>query len=235
MNIACPPDCIKCEFRIKSVFKNLDPDTISLMNAQKNLLKLKKGAIIFQQGESPKGVYCIHKGKIKICRLNVEGKNQIIRLAGEGEIIGYTSLINNSKYSSTAIVSDESLVCYLPQSVFNSMLKKDENFSYELIQMFCTELEKYEKSLTYATQRTVRERLAQCLLFLKETYGFLPKTQIINANFTREEIAVMIGTTRETATRVLYALSNENVIELAGKKLKILDLSQINKIANSNH
>ena len=101
----------------------------------------------------------------------------------------------------------------------------------EIIHLFSEELKKIESNLTKITQGPVKERIAQSLLLLKNKYGFDSDQATINITIKREELANMAGTTRETATRILYSFQEEKLIQLIGKKIKIVDLKGLIEVS----
>jgi CRP/FNR family transcriptional regulator len=100
------------------------------------------------------------------------------------------------------------------------------------MKLLSTQLKEAEIKLTHLAQKPVRERLAETLLFLKETYGFDPGTDVLSVQLSREEIANLVGTATETAIRLLSELNKEKIIELQGKKIKIINLKALVKTAN---
>ena len=97
------------------------------------------------------------------------------------------------------------------------------------------ELKEAERKITNTAQLPVKNRIAQSLLSLKKNYGVEGDNKTINVSIKREELANLAGTTRETATRLLYELQEQNLIELVGKKIKILDEKLLNSLSNAGH
>lgn len=230
--VALPPNCHQCESRYRSVFCDLEPVQLNEINEHKDFISFGKGQTVFNQGFRPQGLFCISKGKVKIHQLGNEGKDQIVRLAKEGDIIGYRALISGENYSGSATALDDVMVCLIPKSVFFQLLEKNSKLSFSIMNLLSHDLEKAEQRITDLAQKPVRERLAEALLFLKETYGFEPDSHTLNVSMSREEIANLVGTARETAIRLLSELKNEHILDLEGKKIKILNLSELIKVAN---
>jgi CRP/FNR family transcriptional regulator len=114
------------------------------------------------------------------------------------------------------------------------VLKADGNLSFEMMKLLSNQLREAEVKLTHLAQKPVRERLAETLIFLKETFGFEPDSTFIAVQLTREEIANLVGTATETAIRLLSELNREGVVELVGKKISIRNLRELVNIANLN-
>jgi CRP/FNR family transcriptional regulator len=160
-----------------------------------------------------------------------EGKEQIVRLAKSGDIVGYKALLSGDRYSATATALEDCNVCFIPREIFLVILQKDAALSFEMMKVLSDELKKAEEKITHLAQKPVRERVAETILFLKETYGLYADNHV-NVSLTREEIANLVGTATETAIRLLSEFNKDHIIELSGKKIKILDQNKLIKTAN---
>ncbi len=225
------PLCDECRSRVGNVFCALSSAQVSDMSSEKNCSIFKKGQIIFNEGNKPGGMYCINKGKIKLYQTGEEGKEQILRLAKEGDILGYRSLISGDVYSASASVMEDATVCFIPKSTFFNFLQTNSELSSAMMQLLSHDLKDAENRLTGLAQKPVRERMAEALLMLKEFYGS-DKDGLINAAVSREDIANIVGTATETTIRILSDFKSEKLIELVGKKIKIINLPGLLKAAH---
>jgi len=225
-------DCTNCVQGSKSIFCALKTEELELINQSKRCQIFEKGETIFQEAAAPKGIFCIEKGKVKVSQLGLDGKDQILHLAKDGDVMGYRATLSGDIYSCSATAIEQSHICFIPKDVFISLVEKNSKLALQIIHLFSKELKKIETNLTKITQRPVKERIAQSLLLLKNKYGVEADEATINITIKREEIANMAGTTRETATRVLYHLQENNVIELLGKKIKIINFKILINEAN---
>ncbi|HPA36860.1 MAG TPA: Crp/Fnr family transcriptional regulator [Chitinophagales bacterium] len=224
-------ECQHCSNRFNSVFCKTEHDHVKEIEAMKICSSYKKGETIFRQGAYAAGVYCINAGKIKLSMMGDEGKEQIIRMAKPGDIIGYKALLSGEKYNATAIAIEDTNICFIPKEIFLVILQKDASLSFEMMKVLSNELKRAEEKITHLAQKQVRERMAETILFLKETYG-LDKDDHVNIQLSREEIANLVGTATETAIRLLSEFNKEHIIELSGKKIKILNHPKLVKTAN---
>jgi len=226
------PSCESCRSRIDSVFCNLSEDDLANLSKQKHCNYYQKGQTVFTEGNTPSGLYCVNNGKIKISHFGFEGKEQIIRLAKDGDILGYRALISGESYSATATVFEESKICFIPKELFFDLLKTNSEITKGVMLLLASELKDAENKITNLAQKPVIERLAEALLMLKEYYGYGDDDNSLNITITREEIANIVGTATETAIRLLSELKKEGIIELSGKKITILKNSSLIKLAN---
>ncbi|HQO32902.1 MAG TPA: Crp/Fnr family transcriptional regulator, partial [Chitinophagales bacterium] len=207
-------ECQHCSNRFNSVFCKTEHDHVKEIEAMKICSSYKKGETIFRQGAYAAGVYCINAGKIKLSMMGDEGKEQIIRMAKPGDIIGYKALLSGEKYNATAIAIEDTNICFIPKEIFLVILQKDASLSFEMMKVLSNELKRAEEKITHLAQKQVRERMAETILFLKETYG-LDKDDHVNIQLSREEIANLVGTATETAIRLLSEFNKEHIIELS--------------------
>ncbi|MES2648029.1 MAG: Crp/Fnr family transcriptional regulator [Bacteroidota bacterium] len=224
--------CEQCQQRHSSIFCNTDHEVLADLSDSKSCTVYKKGDTLFHEGGHPFGVYCINAGKIKLSVTGEEGKEQIVRLAKPGDVLGYRAVLSGERYAASAVALEDSKVCFIPKEQFIKALKGDGNLSLETMKLLSHQLREADIKITHLAQKPVRERLAECLLFLKETYGFEQDGACIAVQLSREDIANLVGTATETAIRLLSELNRDGTIELHGKKIKILDLKALTHIAN---
>jgi CRP-like cAMP-binding protein len=227
-------DCNHCAKRFTNIFCNPAYDSVAEINAEKICTSYKKGEYIFKEGTRPHGVFCVNVGKIKLCKSGDDGREQIIRLVKPGDPLGYRSLLSGETYNNSAIALENCGVCFIPKELFLSILQKDSSLSMEMMKMLSEDLKKAETQITHLAQKPVRERVAEALLFIKETYGFEEDGRTINALFSREDIANIVGTATETTIRLLSEFNRDNIIQLSGKKIIILDVVKLLRAANIN-
>lgn len=202
------------------------------IQAEKVCTAYKKGEYIFKEGTRPFGIFCVNRGKIKLTKTGDDGKEQIIRLVKPGDPLGYRSLLSGDRYSASAVALEDSGVCFVPKELFMGILQKDSNLSLEMMRMLSEDLKNAELKLTHLAQKPVRERVAEAILFIKETYGFEEDGSTIAASFSREDIANIVGTATETAIRLLSEFNKEQIIKLSGKKILITNLPKLISTAN---
>lgn len=223
-------DCEKCSKRNGSIFCKIND--MEGLNKSKISSEYKRGQTIFNEGTTPFGLYCVHDGKIKISKQGEDGRELIIRLAKSGDLIGYKALLTSQKYTASAIALDDCQVCFIPKDAFMDLLKKDHDLSIGLMGLISSELRKAETKVAQMAQKPVRERLAETLILLKDTFGFEKDGMTINVQLSREEIANIVGTATESIIRSLSEFRKEGIVELEGKKITIIDKDLLIQRAN---
>lgn len=111
-------DCSHCDKRQSSIFCCTHGENLEDLSDSKTCSVYKKGQVVFHEGGHPFGVYCVNKGKIKLSIVGDEGKEQIVRLVRDGDVLGYRSMLVNERYNATATVLEDSQICFIPREVF---------------------------------------------------------------------------------------------------------------------
>jgi len=228
------PLCDKCSLESGSIFKYLTADQVDSINFEKDFRHYKRGDILYQEGNRISGFYCINSGIIKVFKTGFDGKEQIIRFAKKGDIIAYRSVLSNEPACTSAKVIEDCQVCFIPSEILISFIKTNPNYALELIKLACHELGEANSFITDIAQKTVRERLAEVLLFLVNDFG-LDDQQFLNISLTREELANIVGTATESVIRLLSEFKSDKLLELNGRKIRITNRKGLEKISNTHN
>ena len=225
------PLCDKCSLDSSSIFKHLKTDEVTSINYEKDFRQYKRGDILYQEGNRISGFYCINSGIIKVFKTGFDGKEQIIRFAKKGDIIAYRSVLSNEPACTSAKVIEDCQVCFIPSEILISFIKTNASHALELLKLACHELGEANSFITDIAQKTVRERLAEVLLFLVNDFG-LDNQQFLNISLTREELANIVGTATESVIRLLSEFKSDKLVELNGRRIKIINTRGLEKISN---
>lgn len=226
------PFCDNCFGDIDSIFKHLNSEELEKVEKEKVCNFYKRGSIIYHEGSRTNGFYCINSGILKIFKTGIDGREQIIAFAKRGDIIGYRSILSNELACSSAKVIEDAVLCFVPGETLISLVKTNGNFSMAMMQQTCKELGEANSFITDIAQKTVRERLAEVLLNLKEIFD-LDENNVLQISLTREELANIVGTATESVIRLLSEFKHDKLIDLNGRKITILDIKQLEKISNA--
>lgn len=222
--------CEQCIVRELSSLKALSKDELIHLANCKDSVTVKKGEVIFNEGDVMNGVYCIKEGTCKLVKMNSNGKDTIIKLITKGELLGQTSILTEEKSTLSAIAVDDMRVCFIPKNEILGFIDDNKSFSLEVTKNVCQNLNDAINFAVNHTHKTVKERLAISLLEILNSAG-TDNEGYLNLQLTREEIASMVGTATESCIRLLAELKKENLIDLKGKKIKILQLNELRNLA----
>lgn len=213
-------ECEKCVIRDLNSLSSISVNELQSIAKKKSSLHIQKGEVIFSEGTSLKGVYCLRNGKCKLTKLAPNGKEQIVRFIRKGELVGHRSVISNSVAHLTVTALEEMEVCFIPKNEIIELFKSNSEFSMEITKSLAEDLDEANSAIANMAQKNVRERLAESLLFFERIFG-IDGEGYISVTLTREEIANAIGTATESTIRLLSEFKKEGYISLAGKRIRI--------------
>jgi CRP-like cAMP-binding protein len=223
----------KWNFKSGAVFKDLPSKDYEILMANKTEHFYKKGEIIFREGTSPLGIFYISEGKVKKYKLDNDRREQIIYVANIGELLGYHAVLLDERFPDSAAALEESRVAFIPKEDFLETINKSQVLSHRLLRTLSHEFDVLANNLSLFAQKSVRERLALQLIVLREKYkvNFQPGMSV-EINMGRDDLASLVGTARENVVRVLSEFKESNILETNGRKIIILDVNKLIKIAN---
>ena len=221
-------DCSVCLTKSCNCFTKLPPEDSAYISSFKSSTFTKRGQIIFHEGRAPQGVYCLNEGKVKIYRLGNDGKEQVVRIVTPTSFFGLRALISGWNYSTSAVTLEDSVVCLIPKRAFLKVTLKYPDVSHCLMVFLSSMLEDAENKLLSLAQKPVRERLAETLLALHEVFNKNGGNNHIN--LSRTDLANIIGTATESVIRLLSEFKDDNLIDINGRKISILNFEELKKV-----
>lgn len=231
-HVNCSAKCESCRAIINSIFNSLQKEDFSHFSENISCFTYQKGQQVFSENGYPRGIFILNSGTIKISKNCSDGKEQILRLVKEGDVIGYRAMLSGDKYTCSATVMNNASLCFISRDTLLTLMSRNGELSLNIMKLLATDLKKAEKHITNLSHKTVRERVAEAIIILKETYGYENDNSTININLNRTEIGSFIGITRETATRTLYELMSTGIIDLKGNKISVINQMELMNIAN---
>ena len=217
--------CSICATKSNSFINTLTDSELSELEKSRGCSYYKKQDSLFVEGSFPRGVFCLNQGKVKVFARGDEGKEQIIHIAKQGEIIGFRAMLSGDAYKVSAETLEECAVCFIAKEEFFKMIDSNTEFRNEIIKGLSKELGEKAVSITDMAQKSVRERIASSLLQLKDIYGEEP------INLSREDLANYVGTATETLIRFLKEFKEEGLINIQTRKVFIIDSAKLHKIS----
>lgn len=222
--------CDYCIQKGLTSLKALTKEEIDTIQNTKTTLTFKKGEALFEEGESTNGVYCIKSGICKMTKLSANGKDQIVKLAQEGDLIDKRLIISEELSNTSAIALEDMQVCFIPREPILKAFCSNNQFSLLMMRSICSDLKDANEMILNMAQKSVKSRLAFTLLHLQDQFG-IDADKSLKINLSRDELATMIGTATESAIRLLSELKKARFIDLQGKKILILEPNQLRKLA----
>ena len=223
--------CEQCIVREFSSLNTLTKEELLTLSDCKTSHIIKKGDAIFEEGENVNGIYCIKEGVCKLTKLSANGKDHIVKLVTRGELLGQRSMISDEPVNLSAIALEDMQVCFIPKTEVMGYFDKNNQFSLSVMKSICGDLKDADDHLVNLAQKTVKERLAETLLYLHDTFG-KKEDNSLKVVLSRDELASMIGTATESCIRLLSDFNKLGLIELNGKKIVLKDINALKKLAD---
>ncbi len=223
--------CEQCIVREFSSLKALNKDELIKISECKTSKTIKKGESIFEEGENVNGIFCVKDGVCKLTKLSPNGKDHIVKLVTKGELLGQRSMISDEPANLSAVALEDMQVCFIPKNEILGFFDKNNQFSMNVMKTICGDLKLADDHMVNMAQKSVKERLAETLIYLQETFG-TNTDKTLKIQLSREELASMIGTATESCIRLLSDFNKLGLIELVGKKIVLKDINKLKKIAD---
>lgn len=223
--------CEQCIVRQFSSLKALSKDELIRMAECKTSYTIKKGEPIFEEGEVTNGIYCVKDGVCKMTKLSANGKDQIVKLVKSGELLGQCSMISDEPANLSAVALEDMEVCFIPKNEVMAFFTQNNQFSMNVMKTICGDLKEADDHMVSMAQKSVKERLAETLLYLEDTFG-KSNDGSLHIQLSREELAGMIGTATESCIRLLSEFNKSGYVDLTGKKITILDRNKLKRLAD---
>ena len=195
------------------------------------LQNYKKNEIIHCEGETPTHLMCLLSGKVKVYKDGVGGRSQIIRMIKPVEYFGYRAYFSGQDYVTAAAAFEPSTICLIPMTAIVTLLKQNNELALFLIKLLSNDLGMADERTVSLTQKHIRGRLAESLIFLKESYGLEEDGSTLSIYLSREDLANLSNMTTSNAIRTLSQFAAEHLIAIDGRKIKIIEEDKLKKIS----
>lgn len=191
----------------------------------------KKNEIVHSENEKPTHLFCLLKGKVKVFKEGVGGRNQIVRMIKPVEYFGFRAFFANELYVNAAAAVESSVICLIPLNIIDELVKENIKLACFFIRNLSTSLGVADRRTVNLTQKHIRGRLAESLLFLRESYGLEEDNSTLSIYLSREDLANLSNMTTSNAIRTLSQFASEKLIAIDGRKIKIIDEEKLKKIS----
>ena len=217
---------------ISNMWGLLDEEEKELFYGSLTLHRYTKNEMIYKEGESPNHLLCLLSGKVKIYRDGVGGRSQIVRLIRPVQYFGYRASLAGEPFVTAAAAFEPSVICAIPMMLVKRAMERNNALSMFFIKELAVDLGISDRRTVGLTQKHIRGRLAEAILFLQETYGTNEEDNSMNIKLSREDVANLSNMTTSNAIRTLSAFSSEGLLEINGRKIRILDEERLRRISN---
>jgi CRP/FNR family cyclic AMP-dependent transcriptional regulator len=224
-------NCLTCPHREESVFCNLPPAALQRLSTITSASSYPKGATLFVEGQAARGVYIVCTGRVKLSTSSIDGKTLIVRLSEPGEVLGLPATVTGTSYEFMAEVVEPAQANFISSKNFLSFLSEFGEVAVRVAQQLG---KTYHRAISEIRSIGLSHSAEQELAgFLLDLIAGRKSQEIgikVTPNFTHEEIAQNIGTTRETVTRSFADLRKKNLLTVRGSTLTINDRAGLERI-----
>jgi CRP/FNR family transcriptional regulator, cyclic AMP receptor protein len=215
------------------LFSQLNPDELRRLESVSRIKKVRRGDTIYLPADSADGVLLVVSGRIKICHITNDGKQSILVFVEPGEIFGELSLIDPTIRQEYSEAVESTQLVLVPREELQRAMRLHPELTMGITKLIGMRRRRVERRLRNLLFHSNRERLVHLLLELVEQYGRRVEDGFeLSIKLSHQEMANIIGSTRETVTVVLGELQKENLIQIARRRVKILDLEHLAKQVN---
>jgi CRP-like cAMP-binding protein len=216
---------------IPELWNIFDDKERELVSNNLRVLEFRKNETVYYEDEDPRDMMCLLKGKVKIYKGGVGGRSQIIRMVKPGQYFGYRAYFANEKYVTAASAFEASTICMIPMEIFEGITAQNTRLAMFFVRQLSIDLGISDERVVNLTQKHIRGRLAESLIFLLDNYGLEEDGATISIYLSREDIANLSNMTTSNAIRTLSTFVNEHIITMDGRKIKIIDEERLRKIS----
>ena len=233
-NLEVEYNCGECRVRAERLFCNMGPAAVAELDTIKFTGLYPKGSLLFVEGEDPRGVFILCSGRAKLTTSSTEGKTLIVKIAEPGEVLGASATILGKPYEVSAETIEPSQLNFIKRDDFLKYLNTSAEACLHTAQQLSEKYHSAQREIrSLGLSQTTSEKLARLLLDWCDRGGE-PTTRGIRLKvlLTHEEIAQMIGTTRETVTRLLSDFKRKKIIDVKGSSLFVMSKPQLESLVS---
>jgi CRP/FNR family cyclic AMP-dependent transcriptional regulator len=228
--------CLTCKLRAERIFCDLPARALQTFENIKCATAFPQGAVLFVEGQLPRGIFVLCKGSVKLSINSPNGRTMIVKLVEPGEVLGLSATISGKPYKVTAETIDPCQVNFVKRDDFLRFLKDDVEACFKVAEQLS---DKYynacEEVRSLGLSHSAAEKLAKLLLEWSSKNGESAKEEPrLKLRLTQEEIAQMIGTSRETVTRLFAQMKKRQIVQSKGSTLVIRNTAALHEIADHN-
>lgn len=216
---------------LSDVWRVLTDKERDVLRKNASIQHFKRNELIYCEGDEPRDMMCLLTGKVKIFKEGVGGRSQIIRMIKPIQYFGYRAYFAQEDYLTNASAFEASVVCLIPMTVVTELIMGNNNLAMFFIRQLSFDLGVADERTVNLTQKHIRGRLAESLLFLKDSYGLEEDGATLSIYLAREDLANLSNMTTSNAIRTLSTFAAERIIALDGRKIKLIDEERLKKIS----
>ncbi len=222
----------RCHIRENTIFTGLNDAQLDAFKDVVIISSYKKREVVYLDGDECSGLYIIRTGRLKLVRSSSTGKEQIINILNPGDLLGFEVFYEGRTYRNTAVVMEDSELCYIEKNAFFKILEREPDISKKLIISLGKELNHAYERIGNLGLLNAKEKLGHLLYTLANEYGVKADGGVtLNLTLSRLEIAELLGITQETSIRLLKSFKEDGILEIRRKEIVIKSMSRLKEFS----
>ncbi|MBT8351125.1 MAG: Crp/Fnr family transcriptional regulator [Deltaproteobacteria bacterium] len=210
------------------IFSGLSKDQVKQIGQIAVEKKMINGKIIFSEGDEGNGFYIVVEGRVKVFKVSPDGKEHILHIVGPGETFGQVAVYAGRSFPASSATITKSHLLFIPRVAFVELIADNPSLAMSMLAVLSLRLREFTVQIENLSLKEVPGRLASYLIYLADEQ----KTgDDISLPISKGQLASLLGTIPETLSRIFTKISTQNLIEVNGKEIKILDRTGINDLA----
>jgi CRP/FNR family transcriptional regulator len=211
------------------IFQGLSAPDLYMLEGILKEKEFSKGENIFLEGSDTTGFYIIMKGRVKVFKLSADGKEQILHIAGAKELLGAVSAFSGDPYPAHADAIEKTGAFFFPRRDFLALIKKEPSVVMNMMANLAKRLQQFTKMIEDLSLKEVPGRVAAYLLYLcRRSEG----ADTVEIDISKAQLASLLGTIPETLSRILRRMSEKGILEVRGRKIRLLKKNELDHIVN---
>ncbi len=202
------------------LFKGLSPALLEQLSALASSQKFQRGESIFFEGDKATGFYMVGQGRVKIYKMSLDGKEQILHIFGPGEPFGEVPVFHGRPFPANAISIEASTMLFFPRQRFIELINSTPSLALSMLAVLSMRLRRFAAQVESLSLKEVPARLAAHLIYLTEEQN---NTSMVRLDIPKGQLASLLGTSPETLSRIFTKMSNEGIIRVKGKEIELLE------------
>jgi len=212
------------------IFQNLPEEDLKKIRRIANDKFFSKGQTVFSEGDDGNGFYVVAAGKVKIYKVSLEGKEQILHIYGPGNPFGEVPVFSGKQFPANAQTLIKSHLLFFPRTAFIELIAKNPSLCLNMLAVLSMRLRQFTLQVENLSLKEVPGRLASYLRYLSQEQD---ETTVVSLPISKGQLASLLGTIPETLSRILTKMSNNGLIEVSGGKITLLDGAGLEDLAET--
>lgn len=214
----------KGTYTLRRLFPSLSDEELFIFQENSSVIRLKKGQNLFISGDTPRSIYGVANGCLKIVCESQEGESIITRIVRSGQLVGIREIFGDFKYSRTSVALKDSEVFAIEKNIVIELAKRKPEISMQFMKIFCHELSKMEKRIESDLYKPAKNRVASVIFELYSLFADADSSQSFTPPLNRRDIAELADVTPETVSRSIADFKQNGIIETNGNSFTIIDI-----------